>query len=150
MWKSRISSTATFDEFAEVCTSYATAVREEGQRLSAAQFHRPGQPQRGPPARPNNRPPRPNCPHVTYNPIEARRIQTLYHLSKKRAARQILSDSTISYTGSSATAKTYFDDVYQPKDVNTDNLFESLLDHVPTAPTDHTLMDPLTVTQVNG
>ena len=148
VWKSRICSTETFTEFEEVCLSFTTAICDEGQRLTAAQNRRPGQPQRAPADRPTNRPVRHNCRRTVYNPIEARRIQTLYCLSKKCAARQILTDSSISYTGTTDNAKAYFDNVYQPKPINSDNLLDALFDHVPTTPTDSSIIDPYTNYQV--
>ena len=81
---------------------------------------------------PPHRPPNghPFCP---FNPVEARRIQGLYRHSKKRAARKLLSDVSVSYSGSLAAAETYFDGVLSEKQCNTNLLCEALRTHVPNA-----------------
>jgi hypothetical protein len=78
--------------------------------------------------RPKNRLPNPNRRPLLCNPIEARRIQTLFRLSKERAARRILQDNNTIYTGTK-------DQAYE--------LISSLSDNVPPAEVDHSLMDPM-------
>ena len=79
-----------------------------------------------PPRRPAN-----GRPFRRFNPIEARQIQGLYRHSKKRAARKLLNDVSVSYTGTQIDAETYFDGVLSEKQYNTNLLSEALRAHVP-------------------
>lgn len=94
-WSSTFSSNSNWEEFSNQCYQFANDVILECdknfQNRKRAAPRQPGRPS----ARPiNNRRP------LQYNPIEARRIQSLYRLSKKRATRQVLNDSKPSYSGS--------------------------------------------------
>ncbi len=82
-------------------------------------------------------------PRVLPNPITARRIQTLYRLSKKRAARQILNDNNTVYSGTKEQAKDYFTNTFSNNHINIDKVLESLNRHVPTANEDPTVMEPI-------
>ncbi len=82
-------------------------------------------------------------PRVLPNPIAARRIQTLYRLSKKRAARQILNDNNTVYSGTKEQAKDYFTKTFSNNHINIDEVLESLNRHVPTANEDPTVMEAM-------
>ena len=82
-------------------------------------------------------------PRVLPNPIAARRIQTLYRLSKKRAARQILNDNNTVYSSTKEQAKDYFTNTFANNHINIDEVLESLNRHVPTANEDPTVMEPM-------
>ena len=105
LWSSRFSSTDSFAAFSYQCDQFASAVVEEGKSKSASKPNSRPSPRRN---RPNNRPVNPNSLRVLPNPIEARRLQTLYRLSKKRAARQVLTGNTTSYSGTKDQATQYF------------------------------------------
>ena len=79
-----------------------------------------------PPRRPAN-----GRPFRRFNPVEARRIQGLYRHSKKRAARKLLNDVSVSYTGTQIDAETYFEGVLSEKQCNTNLLSKALRAHVP-------------------
>ena len=81
-------------------------------------------------------------PIARFNPVAARRIQGLYRHSKKRAARKLMNDNVVSYTGSVDDAETYFNDVFAEKYCNVNILGEGLNTYVPNAK-DHELMDSL-------
>ena len=93
-------------------------------------------------------PPRPNCPSarpannnrqpIGYNPVEARKIQTRYRISKKRAARNII-DSKPSYSGSVDDANVFFTSVFGTRSCDMDNLKAGLSDFVPSGPTNDSL-----------
>ena len=81
-WTSRIKSTDSFEAFSFQCEKFAKAVVEEA-KAKPSNASRPRQRSN----RSNDRDINNNRPRVLLNPIAARRIQTLYRLSKKRAAR---------------------------------------------------------------
>ena len=68
-----------------------------------------------------------------FNPVEARHIQGLYRHSKKRAARKILNNASVSYAGTQVDEETYFNEVLSEKQCNTTLLSEALRAHVPNA-----------------
>ena len=98
--------------------------------------------------RPSAKPVNPNRRPIKYNPIEARKLQSLYRISKKRAARKVLSDSKPSYAGSVDDANQFFTRVFGPKDCDIDSVKSGLNDFVPSGPTDNHLADHLTSEEV--
>ena len=134
-----------FDSFCSVCEDLAEAVVDKGRAMS----NKPtgARPPRPATNRPNHRAPHPNRNRVRNNPLEARRIQTLFRLSKKRAARQILKDNNI-YTGSKDQAHQYFSDSFGLKSVDIDEVINSLNEHVPSANQDPKLLEPFTSTEI--
>jgi hypothetical protein len=98
---------------------------------------------RNPRNRPNSRMPNRNRRPLPCNPIEARRIQTLFRLSKKRAARRILQDNNTIYTGTKDQANDYFTDTFSTSTIDVDELISSLSDNIPPASIDHSLMDAM-------
>ena len=93
-------------------------------------------------------PPPPNRTRVQNNPIEARRLQTLFRLSKKRTARQILKENITVYTCSKDQAQQYFSDSFATKHIDIDELLESLNEHVSSANEDPSLMAPFTARKI--
>jgi hypothetical protein len=93
-WYSRLRSTDSFEAFSYQCEKFADAVVNEAKlKTPNSQLPKPRS------NRPNNKDVNRNRPRILPNPIAARRIQTLFRLSKKRAARQILNDNNTVYTG---------------------------------------------------
>ncbi|CAB4016364.1 Hypothetical predicted protein [Paramuricea clavata] len=70
------------------------------------------------PARPSARPVNNNHRTLHYNPFKARRVQSLYRISKKRAARQVICDNKPSYSGSVDEANHFFTQVFGEKNVD--------------------------------
>jgi hypothetical protein len=143
IWSSKTSSASDFGEFSNVCEALAPAVVEKGKGMSNNTSGRRRIP-RPAPHRPNRRSPHPHRTRPQNNPIEARRLQTLFRLSKKRAARQILKDNNAVYSGSKDQAHQHFSDTFATKHADIDELVHSLRDHVPSAREDPNLMAPLT------
>ena len=139
LWSSRFSSTDSFAAFSYQCDQFASAVVEEGKSKSASKPNSRPSPR---PNRPNNRPVNPNRPRVLPNPIEARRLQTLYRLSKKRAARQVLNSNTTSYTGTKDQATQYFTNTFSASPINVDEVLQSLNINVPCADEDPNITAP--------
>ena len=100
------------------------------------------------PNRPSARPANNNRQPIGYNPVEARKIQTLYRISKKRAARKIIDDSKPSYSGSVDDANVFFTSIFGSRSCDMDNLKAGLSDFVPSGPTDNSLGAPTTPKEV--
>ena len=140
LWSSRFSSTDSFAAFSYQCDQFASAVVEEGKSKSASKPNSRPSPR---PNRPNNRPVNPNSLRVLPNPIEAWRLQTLYRLSKKRAARQVLTGNTTSYSGTKDQATHYFTNTFSASPINVEEVLQSLNSNVPCADEDPNIMAPL-------
>ena len=95
------------------------------------------------PNRPTARPVANNHRPFRYNPIEARRIQSLYRISKKRAALKVIGDNKPSYTGSVDTAEQYFTRVFDARPCDIEGIKRGLQDFIPTSSTDNHLGDHL-------
>ncbi|CAB4022390.1 uncharacterized protein LOC113214946 [Paramuricea clavata] len=137
-WTSRIKSTDSFEAFSFQCEKFAEVVVKEA-KVKTSNASRPRQRSN----RPNNRDVNSNRPRVLPNPIAARRIQTLYRLSKKTAAKQILNDNNTVYSGTNDQAKDYFTNTFSANPINIDEVLESLNRHVPTANEDPTVIEPM-------
>ncbi len=137
-WSSRINSTDSFEAFSYQCEKFAEAVVEEA-KSKTPNSTRPRQR----PNRPNNREVNRNRPRVLPNAIAARRIQTLYRLSKKRAARQILNDNNTVYSGTKDQANEYFTTTFSSNLIDIEEVLESLNRHVPSADEDPSIMEPM-------
>ena len=146
-WSSKVISATDFDNFSNVCEELAEAIVVKGKEMSNTVNGRKRSPR---PAanRPNRKHPRTNRPRVLNNPIEARRLQTLYRISKKRAARQILKDNNTIYTGTKENAEKYFSETFDTKYVDIDELTNSLRNNVPSANPDPTLLEPMSAKQI--
>ncbi len=125
----------SWEEFCGLCEQFATECRDMAQYLNQPKNPKP-KPAVVPPP-PPRRPPN-GRPFRRFNPVEARRIQGLYQHSKKRAARKLLSDVSVSYSGSLADAEMYFEGVLSEKQCNTNLLCEALRAHVPNAEDEET------------
>ena len=138
LWSSRIKSTDSFEAFSFQCETFAEAVVDEAK-------NKPSNISRAKPKsnRPNRKEVNNIRPRVLPNPIVARRIQTLYRLSKKRAARQILNDNNTVYSGMKEQAKDYFTNTFANNHINIDEVLQSLNRHVPMANEDPTVMEPM-------
>ncbi len=147
-WSSRISTSQSFDDFCSKCDDFASAVVSEAKSLSVNTSNPRGRPMRNPRNRPNNRLPNRNHLPVPGNPIEARRIQTLFRLSKKRAVRRILQDNNTIYIGTKDQAQQYFTDTFSTSTIDVDELISSLSDNVPPTEIDQSLMDPMTSKEI--
>ena len=117
-----------------LCERFAVETKEMAQSLSNSMVPKPSSDQSNPP------PPPPPCrlfPHGRafnpFNPVQARQIQGLYCHSQKRAARKLLCDTAVQYSGSIDVAETYSEDVLGEKTCNTNLLCEALCADVPTA-----------------
>ena len=101
---------------------------------------------RGPPRRASLRPncsaPHPHRARIHSNPREAKRIQMLFCLSNKRAARQLLHENNVVNTGTKDQAHQHFSDSFAMKHVNIEDVLESLREHVPSTNIDPSLMMP--------
>ena len=149
-WSSRISTVQSFDDFCSKCDDFASAVVTEARASSANKSNRRGRPVQNPRNRPYNRLPNQNRRPLRFNPMEARRIQTLFRLSKKRAARRILQENNTTYTGTKDQANDYFTDTFSTSSVDLDDLLSSLSKDVPTVEIDQTLMDPMSSKEIKG
>ena len=128
LWIERFKEEHSWDEFCTKCEQFATEAREMAQYLNKPkeQKSKTTADPPPPPRRPAN-----GRPFRRFNPVEARRIQGLYRHSKKRAARKLLNDVSVSYTGTQIDAETYFEGVLSEKQCNTNLLSEALRAHVP-------------------
>jgi hypothetical protein len=143
-WSSTFSANTNWHEFSDHCYDFANDVISESDKIF--QNKKNAAPRR--PTRPSARPVNNNRRPLKYNPIEARRIQRLYRLSKKRAARQVISDNKPSYTGSVEDANSFFSQVFGEKPVNSREVKQGLNDYVPSGPVDDSLGDPITPDKV--
>jgi hypothetical protein len=146
-WSSRISTVQSFDDFCSKCDDFASAVVMEA-KSSPVNKQRPGRPVRNPRNRPNNRMPNQNRCLLACNPIEACIIQTLFRLSKKRAARHILQDNNTIYTGTKEQAQDYFTNTFSTSSVDLDELLSSLTNNVPSVEVDQSLTDPMSTKDI--
>ncbi|CAB4026599.1 ---NA--- [Paramuricea clavata] len=126
-WSSSFAANTSWQEFSEHCNQFANDVISECDRNF--QSKKRAVPRR--PARPSARPVNNNRRPLRYNPIEARRIQSLYRISKKRAARQVICDNKPSYSGSVDEANQFFTRVFGEKNVDVDAVKKGLDEFVP-------------------
>ena len=127
-WTDTFNSEHSWDEFSELCVQFASDAREMAQYLNRPKNLKPTTPDDPPPDRGLRR----------FNPVEGRRIQGLYRHSRKRAARQLLNDAAVSYSGTKADAENYFEEVFSEKQCNANLLWEALRADVPNAVDDVT------------
>ena len=146
-WYDRIVSAASFDDFSTSCGLFADEVVTKGKDMS---HNSRGRPAPNPRNRPNGRVPNRNRRPLQFNPRDAKRLQILYRLSKKRAARQVLNDNNTPYSGSKDRAEEYFNQTFSPPTVDLDELLASLNTHVPTATEDPSIMAPMTQKEIKS
>ena len=95
---------------------------------------------------------RPDCPSArpaidhrrpsAMDHTAAKRLQHLYRISKKRAARKIFGDDSPGFNGTLEDATTFFTATFGHRECNTAKLQEDLSNFVPSADIDDTLFDP--------
>ena len=141
-WHNRFTSATSFVEFSRLCDLFAAEVASKGKEISGNNPTR-GRPIPNPRNRPNGRVPLSNRRRLQFNPRDAKRIQILYRLSKKRAARQILKENNTSYSGTKERAEQYFSETFSPSTINIDAVTASLNEHVPSTNEDPSLMAPI-------
>ena len=148
-WSSKLTSAVDFDSFCRVCDDLASAMLERGKSMSNRSSGTRGPP-RPASLRPNRSAPHPHRARIHNNPREARRIQTLFRLSKKRAARQILRENNVVYTGTKDQAHQHFSDSFGMYYVNIEDVLESLCEHVPSTNVDPSLMTPFSNKEIKA
>ena len=142
-WSAAPSADCGWDQFAKNCDDFA----EDVIKTSEIDFQRKKPaPRRS--NRPSARPVNPNRRPVKYNPIQARKLQSLYRISKKRAARKVLNDSKPSYDGSVDDANEFFTRVFGPKSCDIEGVKSGLNDFVPSGPADNHLADHLSPDEI--
>ena len=146
-WYNRISSAASFDDFSASCGRFADEVVTKGKDMTG---NPRGRPAPNPRNRPHGRVPNRNRRPLQFNPRDAKRLQILYRLSKKRAARHVLNDNNTPYSGTKDRAEQYFNETFSPPTVDLDELLASLSVHVPTAAEDPSLMALMTQKEIKA
>lgn len=140
-WLDIFSQDSSWEDFSKNCELFAAETASLASLLNKPPSARQNLGAPKPPPPPPRRPP--NGRRIaSFDPTAARRIQGLYRHSKKRAARKLLSDNAVSYSGSIEDAQTYFADVFSAKHANLNILQEALNDYVPTGK-DHDLTKDL-------
>jgi hypothetical protein len=125
-----------FHDFQNLTKQFTTEAVELARNISANQRPRPTARR---PDRPSARPPIDNRRPLASDPLAAKRLQSLYRYSKKRAARKIFGDESPGFDGTLDEATTYFTQSFGPRDCNIDRLLAELATHVPSADTDNSL-----------
>ena len=125
-----------FHDFQNLTKQFTTEAVELARNISANQRPRPTARR---PDRPSARPPIDNRRPLASDPLAAKRLQSLYRYSKKRAARKIFGDESPGFDGTLDEATTYFTQSFGPRDCNIDRLLTELATHVPSADTDNSL-----------
>jgi hypothetical protein len=136
-WFDTFSADSSWQDFSTQCETFADETRSLAQELSRPKLLHTAKPPNNPPPRrpPNGR------PIQCFDPVAARRIQGLYRHSKKRAARKLLNNNTVSFSGSVADVETYFHEILDEKHCNVNLLHESLRQHVPSGEDHETTND---------
>ena len=139
-WSDVFTDPGNWPNFSEECTAFAKDVIVTSAKVlpDKKQNHAHRRPNR-PSARPVNNNRRP----LRYNPIEARRIQSLYRISKRRAARKVIGDNKSSYTGTTENAEQFFTNVFSARACDKQGIKRGLNEFVPNGPADNHLGDHL-------
>ena len=129
-WGSVFAFHLNWEDFCLKANEFATSGRELAASLMQVQSNRPRPVPRDP-----NRPSARRIPNGRqlnrFDPNDA----SLYRHSKKRAARQILTDDSPPFAGSVDEAAAYFTESYSHKPCDTNHLQNLLDTHVPTSDT---------------
>ena len=145
----RFTSATTFVGVSRLCDLFAAEVATKGKEISSNNPTR-SRPIPNPRNRPNGRVPSSNRRRLQFNPRDAKRIQILYRLSKKRAARQILNENNTSYSGTKERAEQYFSNTFSPSTINLDEVMASLNEHVLSTNEDPSIMAPMTNKEIKN
>ena len=128
-----------FETFSTLTQSFA----QDGLNLalSISSTQRP-KPTARRPDRPSARPPIDHRRPSTTDHSAAKRLQHLYRISKKRAARKVFGDDSPGFDGTLDDATTFFTSTFGHRDCHTTTLKDDLLKYVPAADIDETLFHP--------
>ena len=132
LWTERFNEEHSWAEFSSLCERFAVETRDMAQSLSKPMAPKPAADKSNPPPPPPRRPPH-GRGFRPFNPVQARRIQGLYRHSRKRAARKLLCDTAVQFSGSDADVETHFEHVLSEKICNANLLNEALRATVPSA-----------------
>ena len=128
-----------FPDFEQLTRQFTTEAVELAKTLSSQQRPRPTKRR---PDRPSARPPIDRRRPLPGDPTAAKRLQHLYRISKKRAARQVFGDESPGFDGTIDDATSFFTESFGPRDCDTTKLLEELATFVPSAPMDNDLFSP--------
>ena len=131
----------TFEHFEMLTTHFSAETVELARDITSQRRPKPA-PRR--PDRPSARPPIDHRRPTTDDPTVARRLQTLYRLSKKRAARKIFGDKSPGFDGTLDDATTFFTQTFGSRDCDLHQLQAELSEHIPSLATDDSLFVPPT------
>ena len=137
-WSEIFGGELSWPDFCSRCEEFAGEARDLVRQLRTRST--PGNTTN--PAPPPPRRPPAGRPIPRFDPVAAKRIQGLYHHSKKRAARKLLCDNSVTYTGTVQAASDYFVSVLEEKHANMNILADDLKAHVPSGE-DHELTKDL-------
>ena len=125
-----------FHDFQRLTSQFTSEAVNLARTISSQQRPRPA-PRR--PDRPSARPPIDRHRPLPSDPLAAKRLQHLYRVSKKRAARKIFGDESPGYDGTLNDATAYFTHSFGPRSCDSARLLEELSSFVASAETDNTL-----------
>jgi hypothetical protein len=128
-----------FPDFEQLTRQFTTEAVDLAKTLSSQQRPRPTKRR---PDRPSARPPIDRRRPLPGDPTAAKRLQHLYRISKKRAARQVFGDESLSFDGTIDDATAFFTESFGPRNCDTTKLLEELAAFVPSAPMDNDLFTP--------
>jgi hypothetical protein len=128
-----------FPDFEQLTRQFTTEAVDLAKTLSSQQRPRPTKRR---PDRPSARPPIDRRRPLPGDPTAAKRLQHLYRISKKRAARQVFGDESPGFDGTIDDATSFFTESFGPRDCDTTKLLEELAAFVPSAPMDNDLFSP--------
>jgi hypothetical protein len=126
-------------DFERLTQQFTTEAVDLARTLSSQQRPRPA-PRR--PDRPSARPPIDRRRPLSADPTAAKRLQHLYRISKKRAARKVFGDESPGYDGTIDDATEYFTRTFGPRTCDTTHLLEELSSFVPSVDSDQSLFSP--------
>ena len=135
-----------FEDFEALTTQFTAEAVELARSISSQQKPKPA-PRRT--DRPSARPAVDYRRPSSDDPVAARRLQHLYRVSKKRAARKIFNDNSPGFDGSLDDATRFFTETFGPRDCNIEQLKEHLTQFVPSVATDTTLFDAPTPNELS-
>ena len=140
-YKTAFAAEQTFSDFELLCSQFSSDAVTLAREITSNRKPTPA-PRR--PDRPSARPPIDNRRPTTADPHAARRLQTLYRLSKKRAARKIFGDESPGFDGTIDEAADFFRNTFGERVCNLTHLQEELNTHIPSLETDNSLFAPPT------
>ena len=123
--------------FCELCSNFSAEARTLAIEITPPRD----------PNRPSAKKPPIARPPTRNDSNEAKRLQSLYRHSKKRAARLIIGDESPTYSGSISYVESFFENVFAGKPCDTAALKQALIDSVPSVEIDDTLLMHLLLTK---